>query len=292
MLVTNQTANDYWFGPLHLAAGIGETLTVDDTTETSLYLTSDAVADAINNLYAAGKITVSGQADPFPRPTGVPQLLHGDGVPEGLVYAPQGSMYMRRDNTGASSCLYVKTTGITISTGWFAVAAGLVTAPSGTIVQYGGTTAPTDWLLCDGSAVSRTDYADLFTAIGTAFGAGDGSTTFNLPDLRGRVAVGYAATGGHTDVSTIGNNDGIAEAHRRPKHTTTVTDPGHVHTPHYATGSGASSRPKGGNTDQTDSAAEAAMMSTSTTGITAGTGVGTDPVDTPAYLVVNHIIKT
>jgi hypothetical protein len=79
MLVTNQTAQDYWFGPLHLAAGNGQTLAVDDTTATSLYLSDDAVADAINNLYAAGKIQVSSAAAPFPRPTGVPELLHGGG---------------------------------------------------------------------------------------------------------------------------------------------------------------------------------------------------------------------
>jgi hypothetical protein len=70
-------------GPLHLAAGVGQTLNVDDTSSTSLYLLSDAVADAINNLYAAGKITVASAAAPFPRPTGVPELLHGDGAPEG-----------------------------------------------------------------------------------------------------------------------------------------------------------------------------------------------------------------
>lgn len=50
MLVTNQTTNDYWFGPLHLPGGIDQQLTVDDTSETSLYLTDDSVADAINHL--------------------------------------------------------------------------------------------------------------------------------------------------------------------------------------------------------------------------------------------------
>jgi hypothetical protein len=117
MLVTNNTIQDYWFGPLHLLGGVGQTLTVDDTSETSLYLLDDAVADAINNLYNSGKIGVSGQAQPFPRPTGVPALLHGDGSPEGLVFAPQGSVYLRRDGTGANS-LYTKTTGVTINTGW------------------------------------------------------------------------------------------------------------------------------------------------------------------------------
>jgi hypothetical protein len=114
MQVTNQTAQDYWFGPLHLAAGVGQTLTVDDTTATSLYLSDDAVADAINNLVASLKITVSGAAAPFPRPTGVPELLHGDGSPEGRAFAPQGSVFMRRDQAG----LYVKTTASTLDTGW------------------------------------------------------------------------------------------------------------------------------------------------------------------------------
>ena len=112
MLVTNQTTVDYWFGPLHLAAGVGSTLTVDDTTATSLYLANDAVADAINNLYVAGKISVSSAASPFPRPTGVPALLHGDGSPEGGVFAPQGSVYMRRDQAG----VYVKTSAVTADT--------------------------------------------------------------------------------------------------------------------------------------------------------------------------------
>ena len=55
-------------------------------------------------------------------------------------------------------------------------------SPIGAIVPYGGDTAPTGYLLCDGSAVSRTTYADLFAVIGTKYGSGDGSTTFNLPD--------------------------------------------------------------------------------------------------------------
>src|SRR5260370_40876975 len=60
--------------------------------------------------------------------------------------------------------------------------------PAGAITAYGGpvTTLPTGWLVCDGAAVSRSMYPGLFTAIGTSWGGGDGATTFNLPDLRGR----------------------------------------------------------------------------------------------------------
>ena len=66
----------------------------------------------------------------------------------------------------------------------------LLGVPAGCIMPYAGATAPDGWLFCHGQAVSRSDYADLFIAIGTAYGAGDGSTTFNLPDLRGRVGRG------------------------------------------------------------------------------------------------------
>jgi hypothetical protein len=60
--------------------------------------------------------------------------------------------------------------------------------PAGTLVDFAGNIEPAGWFLCDGRAISRTVYANLFTAIGTAYGIGDGSTTFNLPDFRGRFA--------------------------------------------------------------------------------------------------------
>lgn len=78
------------------------------------------------------------------------------------------------------------------------------TFPAGAIVAYGGSTAPDGWLLCDGSLVSRTTYADLFAVLGTAHGAGDGSTTFGLPDLRDRFVRGKGAS------SAIGNTGGAA----------------------------------------------------------------------------------
>lgn len=116
MLLTNNTVADYWFGPLRLPAGIGQTLTVDDSAATSLYLTDDAVADSINTLYQSGKIGVSSVTTGivFPRATGTPQVLHGDGSPEGLLYAGQGSMYLRRDKVS----VFQKSTGVNLNTGW------------------------------------------------------------------------------------------------------------------------------------------------------------------------------
>src|SRR3954447_6125965 len=76
-------------------------------------------------------------------------------------------------------------------------------ASTGDLKPSAAATPPPGWLVCDGSAVSRSTFATLFGAIGTAYGAGDGSTTFNLPDLRGRVPVG-AGTGAGLTARTLG----------------------------------------------------------------------------------------
>lgn len=170
-------------------------------------------------------------------------------------------------------------------------AAGTFAAiPAGSLVDFAGSSAPTGWLICDGSAISRSSYAGLYAAIGTSFGAGDGTTTFNLPDTRGRATVGYTASGGHTDVSTIGNNDGVPVANRRPKHNSTVTDPGHAHATQGYLKSGIDDHTLGGNAGGSSQSAGSGTSS-ATTGITVGPG-GTAPIDTPAYLVVNKIVKT
>ena len=88
--------------------------------------------------------------------------------------------------------------------GWYDTGGLLVT---GTIADYAGSSAPSGWLECDGSAVSRLTYGNLFSAISTTWGAGDGSTTFNLPDFRGRNRIGkgtgtLVSSGVNADVDT------------------------------------------------------------------------------------------
>ena len=79
----------------------------------------------------------------------------------------------------------------------------------GTIKPWGKATAPDGYLLCDGSAVSRTTYADLFTVIGTTYGAGDSSTTFNVPDLQGKFPQGKSGT---TNLATTGGANTVTVA--------------------------------------------------------------------------------
>lgn len=108
--------------------------------------------------------------------------------------------------------------------------------PSGTIMAFAGTTAPSGWLLCDGSAVSRTTYSNLFTTISTSFGAGNGSTTFNIPDLRGRTIFGLDNMGGTTAnrlTTTGGINSNNTIGATGGNQTTTLSTsnlPSHNHT--------------------------------------------------------------
>jgi microcystin-dependent protein len=80
-------------------------------------------------------------------------------------------------------------------------------SPTGTVSMWATATAPTGWLLCDGSAVNRTTYADLFALLSTTYGAGDGSTTFNLPNFASRFPLGYSASA-PTKVFTFSSRSG------------------------------------------------------------------------------------
>ncbi len=91
---------------------------------------------------------------------------------------------------------------------------GLVGIPTATIIPWSSSSVPSGYLECNGANVSRTTYADLFAEIGTTYGAGDGSSTFGLPDLQDNVALGksgtksLASTGGANTVTSTGNIGG------------------------------------------------------------------------------------
>lgn len=121
--------------------------------------------------------------------------------------------------------------------------------PAGVVMPYAGITPPTGFLICNGALVSRATYAALFAAIGTTYGAGDGTTTFGLPDLRQRFVLGMAAAGLGSTLGEVGGS--IDHTHTGPSHTHTGpshthTGPSHIHTMGTHTHTGPSHTHSGG----------------------------------------------
>lgn len=172
--------------------------------------------------------------------------------------------------------------------------------PSGILAPFGGATPPSGWLFCDGTAVSRTTYANLFTAIGTTFGTGNGTTTFNVPDMNGRVAagadnmnssgvsrLGSGPSGGVTGTASVGASGG-------EKSHALVTGELAAHT--HSAGTLAVTIP---TTDGTAGAAANLAPATtisstpiSVTGATGSNGSGTAHNNVQPTLVLNYIIST
>jgi len=198
-----------------------------------------------------------------------------------------------------------------------ATAASVLT---GMILPYGGTSAPTGYLLCDGAAVSRTTYSALFTISGTAFGTGDGSTTFNVPDMRDRVPVGKGDMGGTdagrivdassltlggslgTELHTILTAELPSHAHSITLTGTTGTTGSHSHNVSQYTGQNIVNSGQGApisghamylgtNNNPTDSAGSHSH-SISLTGISDSTGSGAAVSIVQPSLILNYIIKT
>jgi len=152
----------------------------------------------------------------------------------------------------------------------------IASVPTGVINPYAGPITnppapPTGWLLCDGAAVSRSTYATLFGIIGTAYGAGDTTTTFNLPNLKGKVPVGLDSS--QTEFDTLGETGGAK--------TVTLTEaqmPGHTHAYGF-----------GGGTTGGAYITQASPSGTFANSTTAGSGEAHPNLQ--PYIVVNYIIK-
>lgn len=179
--------------------------------------------------------------------------------------------------------------------GWRKVPENAASLPAGTIVQWPGATAPANWLLCQGQAVSRTTFASLFAAIGVQYGAGDGSTTFNLPDLRGRVPVGLDSS--QTEFNVLGETGGAKT------HTLTTSEmPSHTHIQdahsHNVQGNGVNMQLVDSNT--ADGSANRFRIAAGLPQLTAvavaatnqNTGGGGAHNNLQPYIVLNYIIKT
>lgn len=164
------------------------------------------------------------------------------------------------------------------------------TIPTGVVVEYEGDTTdiPDGFLLCDGSAVSRTTYADLFAKIGTKHGAGNGTTTFNLPDRRGRVPVGYDASQSEFNAQA---KFGGAKTHAL----TTTEMPVHTHTqdPHshlVPTSSGDTTG--SGNIPNNSTAGTPNVLTQATVATNQNAGGGAAHNNLQPYITTLFIIKT
>jgi microcystin-dependent protein len=150
-------------------------------------------------------------------------------------------------------------------------------APTGTVLPFAGASAPTGWLLCDGSAISRSTYANLFTVLSTTYGSGDGSTTFNVPNAQGVFLRGA----GSQTISSISYSG------------TRGTTQGDQMQGHFHSAQGYQTALSGGGTGRvaTDSGntTSASILSPLTDGTNGTPRTGTQTH--PANISVNYIIK-
>jgi microcystin-dependent protein len=161
--------------------------------------------------------------------------------------------------------------------------------PAGTVHAFAGTTAPEGWAMCDGSEVSRTDYAALFAVISTTYGVGDGLDTFNLPDMRGQFLralddMGTAQGAAGIDTDGTARTVGQTQAQATRKNGLTATQASHNHALPNQSGSGTS----GTDFQSTGGFNGSSVTNSKAPAITIGDG---DTETRPTNMGINYIIK-
>jgi microcystin-dependent protein len=269
-VVTNNTSGGY---AVTIGGSTGSTVSIPNGVTAQVYCDGtnfySSQTGSAGNFNVNGTLTATGLTDTGNMSVGGTLGVTGatsltTGAISGIMTAPTAA--------AGTNTTQIATTAFVISN----------SVPTGVINMWGTATAPTGYLLCAGAAVSRTTYAALFAVIGTTFGVGDGSTTFNVPNYTNRTPYGttVGATGGSADAVVVSHT-----------HTATVVDPGHSHTiaGNFATGAG------GGSSGANNSLAFNPNTNSATTGITVANsteGVSGTNANLPPYLGINFIIKT
>ena len=172
------------------------------------------------------------------------------------------------------------------------------TSITGVVQLYAGSTAPNGWLICNGQAVSRTTYAALFAVIGTTYGAGNGSTTFNVPNLVNKTVRGSNSLGKTGGADTVTLSTANIPAHSHGVGTLTTNNTGaHTHKTSssntYGNGKYTFTYDSGGGPDEWNLVTESAGAHTHTiSGTTASVGSGSAVTITNPYVMLHYIIKT
>jgi len=279
-VITNNTSGGY---AITIGASTGSVVTIPNGVTAQVYCDGStgffsAQTGSAGNFNVNGTLTASGLTDAGNMSVGGTLSVTGTTTHTGAVALNGG---------GTSTTPTVGDNSTKIATTAFVTQNAVIT---GTIQMWPTASAPSGYLNCDGSAVSRSTYSALFSLFGTTFGSGDGSTTFNLPNYTNRMPYGttIGATGGSADAVVVSHTHTA---------TSTVTDPGHVHNTTRGNGGGSNSDffSYAGSTgaQSTDSRG----MFTQTTGISVATsnsttGVSGTNANLPPYLGINFIIKT
>ena len=255
--------------------GTGETLAtfVDDGAVTLFHDNSAKITTDSGGITVTGQITITGSSIVF----------------EGATADDHETTFTVTDPTADRTITFPNSSGTVALTS--DVSAAL---PSGSVVPFAGTSAPSGYLLAQGQAVSRTTYSDLFSAISTTYGTGDGSSTFNLPDLRGRVVAGKDDMGGSsanrlTDQTGGLNGDTLGDTGGSETHTLTEAQlAAHTHgAGSYSTNIQVSGV-GGGNRAQSNNAG----AEISVTGTSGSTGSGDAHNNVQPTIILNYLIKT
>lgn len=309
-LATGITSSDFisegttnlYFTNDRVVTAVQNNITTDDITEglTNLYFTDARAVLAMTGLYdpIGSATTAQTNAISIAGTNAVNTIVAG--APTDMNTLNKIATALNNDSSFYDTIINLLAQKLNISTAFSLL------PPVGTIVSYAGDTAPEKWTLCYGQAISRTSYSLLFTAIGTTYGVGDGSTTFNLPDCRGRTMVGPDAMGGTSASRVTANNTLGASAGAETIALAETNIPAHRHFSFINSsvgfvgaadlvpfGADASTRAiHGANTAGLSYQLAGSNGLEPATGKTSLTGSGTAFNKMSPYIVVNYIIYT